>query len=58
MKLMTKIKELIFGVRREPVDTISTGLRTIKPENQPSYEEWCKQFNVSMLHDRKAIYLN
>jgi hypothetical protein len=57
MKLMTKIKELIFGVRREPVESISTGLRTIKPEKQPTYEEWCKEFRVSMLHDRKPVYL-
>lgn len=54
---MTKIKELIFGKRREPVDVMSTGLRTIKPENQPTYEEWCKEFRVSMLYDRKAIHL-
>jgi hypothetical protein len=51
------IKKILFGVRREPVDTISTGLRTIKPKSQPPYEEWCKEFNVSMLHDRKSIHL-
>ena len=55
---MQYIKKLLFGVRREPVDVISTGLRTIKPENQPSYEEWCKEFNVSMLYDTKPIHLN
>jgi hypothetical protein len=57
MKLMTKIKELIFGKRREPVEPMSTGLRTMKPENQPSYQEWCKEFRVSMMYDRKAIHL-
>lgn len=55
---MKLIKELIFGRRRDPVDVMSTGLRTIKPENQPTYEEWCKEFRVSMLYDRKAIHLN
>ena len=55
---MSFIKILIFGVRRKPVDTISTGFHSLYPKNQPSYEEWCKEFPVSMLHDRKAIYLN
>jgi len=57
MKTMQFIKQLIFGIRREPVDTISTGFNSCYPENAPSYEEWCKQFRVSMLHDRKAIHL-
>ena len=57
-KVMSFIKALIFGVRCKPVESISTGLHSSYPENAPSYEEWCKQFNVSMLHDRKATYLN
>lgn len=52
------IKEFIFGVRRSPVDVMSTGFRTVIPKKQPTYQEWCKQFNVSMLHDKKRIYLN
>ena len=55
---MQYIKRLLFGVRREPVDTISTGLRTIYSDNKPTYEEWCKEFNVSMLHDRKIVHIN
>ncbi len=54
---MHKIKILLFGKRREPVDTISTGLRTLIPKDQPTYEEWCKEFRVSMLHDRKTVHL-
>jgi hypothetical protein len=56
--MITKIKQLIFGVRREPVDIISTGFTSSYPNDQPTYEEWCKQFNVGMLYDRKTIYLN
>lgn len=55
---MKLIKEFIFGKRREPVEFMSTGLRTMKPKNQPTYEEWCKEFNVSMLHDRKIVHIN
>ena len=54
---MQYIKILLFGKRREPVDTISTGLRTLIPKDKPTYQEWCKDFNVSMLYDRKAIHL-
>jgi hypothetical protein len=54
---MQHIKRLLFGKRREPVDVISTGLRTICLKNQPTFEEWCKEFKVSMLHDRKPIHI-
>lgn len=55
-KLITKI---LFGVRRKPVDSISTGLRTLELENRiMTFEEWCKEFNVRMLHDRKTIHIN
>jgi hypothetical protein len=57
MDILTLVKEFLFGVRREPVDTISTGFRSSYPDNQPTYEEWCKQFNVSMLYDRKILHL-
>lgn len=53
---MQYIKGLLFGVRREPVDVISTGLRTNNYDSPP-FEEWCKEFRVSMLYDRKAIHV-
>ena len=56
-KIIIFAKEFVFGVRREPVDTISTAYKTLKPKNQPSYEDWAKEFRVSMLHDRKIIHL-
>lgn len=54
---MAYIKKLIFGERRQPVDTISTGFKTTKPIHQPTYDEWCKEFRVGMLYDRKIIHL-
>jgi len=27
------------------------------PPNQPSLEEWCKEYRVSMLYDRQTIYI-
>jgi hypothetical protein len=55
--MITKlIKQLLFGKRCKPVDTISTGLRTTEYKSPP-FEEWCKEFNVSMLYDRKIVHL-
>jgi hypothetical protein len=53
---MQYIKRILFGVRREPVDVISTGFRTMH-YNSPSFDEWCKEFNVSLLYDRKVVHL-
>jgi hypothetical protein len=52
---MEYIKTLLFGKRCEPVDIISTGVHTT-PYNSPSFVDWCKEFNVSMLHDRKIVH--
>ena len=56
---MSFIKALIFGVRREPVDSISTGFRSSYPENPPSLEEWCKEFKFgSRYGHRGSFYQN
>jgi len=52
------IKEIIFGVRREPVEHFSTGFHSLYPVNPPSYEEWCKEFHVSMMHGKQINHLN
>ena len=54
---MQFIKALIFGVRREPVEQMTTGFNSSYPKDQPSYEDWCKEFRVGMLYDRKIIHL-
>jgi hypothetical protein len=54
---MQFIKQLIFGKRRKPVESISTGFHSLYPKNPPSFEEWCKEFRVGMLYDRKVIHL-
>lgn len=55
---MEFIKELIFGNSSVPTRNIIVGTHTIIPENQPSFEDWCREFRVSSLYDRKAIYFN
>jgi len=58
MKLMYFIKQLLFGFTYQAVDNISTGLHTVNPDNQPSQEEWLKEYRVSMLYDRKIVHIN
>lgn len=53
---MQYLRRLLFGVRCEPVDVISTGVHT-SPYNSPPFDEWCKEFNVSLLYDRKPIHI-
>ncbi len=31
---------------------------TIHPPLKLSFEEWCKNFNVSLLWDRKVVHIN
>lgn len=51
MMKMKKIKQFIFGVRAQPVESISTGIRTLHFD-RPSFNEWCKQLNVSIRYRR------
>ena len=57
---MKWIKEFLFGRRADAVCQIKTGYHTVHPKFTKPYDfgDWCKEFNVSMLHDRKPIYLN
>lgn len=55
---MQYIKELLFGFEYQAVDQINLGLHTVHPDNQPSQEEWLKEYRVSMLYDRKIVYIN
>ena len=51
------IKELLFGRRAKPVCQIKLGFRTVQPTvHSSNYYEWCKEFRVGMLSDRKPIY--
>lgn len=53
------IKELLFGRRTKPVCTINTSLHTVQPTTHAeNFGEWCKEFNVSMLHNRTPLHLN
>lgn len=55
---MEYLKELLFGFEYQAVDQINLGLHTVNPDNQPSEQEWMKEFSVSMLYDRKIVHID
>jgi hypothetical protein len=57
--MMTKIKEFLFGRLATPVcERPKAGHVTTCHGQFTTFGDWCKEFNVSMLHDRKSIHLN
>lgn len=56
---MKMIKQLLFGKRVSPIESISNGIHhTIQSNKQPSFDQWCKEFKVGMLYDRKIVEMN
>jgi hypothetical protein len=53
-----KIQLLIFGqrVKGEKLSPIKPFKE--RPFNTEDFYKWCKELNVSVLHNRKPIYLN
>lgn len=57
--MKTKILEFFFGRKAKPVDTIKIGYHTVNYNTYcKDFGEWCKEFNVSMLYDKKPLHFN
>ena len=57
---MQYIKKLIFGNYCTPVSSISTGFKTVMPDNLPeNYTEqmWYNEFKVSSMYDRRITHI-
>lgn len=53
------IKELIFGRIAKPVcERPKPGFKTTYFGHCTNFGEWCEEFKVSMLHDRKSNCLD
>jgi hypothetical protein len=58
---MKKIADKInaFVLRNEiSRDGITCRFKTVRPKESITYEQWCREFNVSMLFDRQIVYMN
>jgi hypothetical protein len=56
--IMQKITEIIFGVRIQGEKLPVPPPIKERQFNSEDFQKWCKELRVSMLHDRKIVYLN
>jgi len=58
-KLMQILLLRLFGHKPKiEVLTPITQFKTTLPTRKPSFEQWVKEFNVSMLWDRKIVNID
>ena len=58
---MEKIIERIyahFEKKERDNSRITIRVKTINPIERISYQQWCNEFNVSMLHNRVIVHMN
>lgn len=36
---------------------LQVSFKSTYPENQPSFQHWCIEFRVSMLHGKQTVYM-
>jgi len=49
----------MFFLRKERDNSRITGkFNTVHPPKRPSYHQWCREFNVSMLHNRTIVHID
>ena len=54
---MKQIKQIIFGVRIQGEKLPVPPPIKERPFNVEQYTIWCKEFNVSLLYDRKIVHI-
>jgi hypothetical protein len=56
---MKKLLLLLFGYKSVTnIPRNSPKFKTTVLNNRPSLQDWMKEFNVSMLYDRKIVYID
>jgi hypothetical protein len=55
---MIYIKQILFGVRCDPVDVIISGFHTIYPDNQPDKNTWLQEFRAGADYGKKLIHFD
>jgi hypothetical protein len=56
MKELLSFLSKLFNSRQENIK-VTMKFKTIIPEEQLEFEQWCKEFNVGMLWDKKIVHL-
>jgi hypothetical protein len=55
-QVMQYIKTLLFGIRAQGEQLPEPTLPPERPLDE-NYVEWCKEFKLGMLYDRKTVHL-
>jgi hypothetical protein len=55
---MKMIKQLILGQRVKGEKLPKVVPPKERPMNREEFSTWCKEFNVSILYDKKPIHIN
>lgn len=37
---------------------LHVSFKSYYPKNQPSYQQWCKEFRVSMMHGKDIVHMS
>jgi hypothetical protein len=56
MKELLPFLSKLFNSRQENTK-VTVKFKTIIPQEQMEFEQWCKEFNVGMLWDKKIVHL-
>ena len=57
MSIIEKINK--FVLRNEiSRDRITCRFKTVRPNENITYEEWCREFRVSMMYDRRIVHMS
>ena len=51
-KMKNNIITLIFGQRREAIESFSPGVKTTYPAKKITFNTWCRELNVSVMYKR------
>jgi hypothetical protein len=56
-KIIERVYYRIFLPKARDMSRITGKFNTVNPPRRPSYHQWCREFNVSMLHGRTIVHI-
>ena len=56
-KIIERVYYRIFLPKARDMSRITGKFNTVHPPKRLSYHQWCREFNVSMLHGRTIVHI-
>jgi hypothetical protein len=57
-KTIEKVYYSLFLRKERDNGRVTGKFNTVHPPRKPSYHQWCREFNVSMLHNRTIVHMD